>query len=101
VEMVILANPKVLEAAVIAVPSELGEDEVLAGIVMKDNQSMTPEEVIDWCKDRMARFKVPRYVQFRSDFPRTPTHRVAKYIWKKEENLIQSSQDREPHKRRI
>ena len=101
VEMVILTNPKVLEAAVIAVPSELGEDEVLAGIVLKDDQSMTPEEVIDWCKERMAKFKVPRYVQFRSDFPRTPTQRVAKYIWKKEERLIRSSHDMEPYKKGI
>jgi hypothetical protein len=47
----------------------------------------------------MARFKVPRYVQFRTDFPRTPTLRVAKYIWKKEEKLIQSSSDMEAYKK--
>ncbi len=101
IEITLMANPKVQEAAVIAVPSELGEDEVLAGIVLKGNQTMTAEEAIEWCQARMARFKVPRYVQFRTDFPRTPTLRVAKYIWKKEENLIQSSSDMESYKKRI
>ena len=99
IEITLMANPKVQEAAVIAVPSELGEDEVLAGIVLKGDQTMTAEEAIEWCQARMARFKVPRYVQFRTDFPRTPTLRVAKYIWKKEENLIQSSSDMEAYKK--
>jgi len=69
IEMALMANPKVLEAAVIAVPSELGEDEVLAGVLLKENQTMTAEEVIDWCQPRLANFKVPRYIQFRADFP--------------------------------
>jgi crotonobetaine/carnitine-CoA ligase len=101
IEITLMANPKVQEAAVIAVPSELGEDEVLAGIVLKGDQTMTAEEAIEWCQARMARFKVPRYVQFRTDFPRTPTLRVAKYIWKKEESLIQSSSDMESYKKSI
>jgi crotonobetaine/carnitine-CoA ligase len=101
IEITLMANLKVQEAAVIAVPSELGEDEVLAGIVLKGNQTMTAEEAIDWCQARMAGFKVPRYVQFRTDFPRTPTLRVAKYIWKKEEDLIQSSSDMESYKKGI
>jgi crotonobetaine/carnitine-CoA ligase len=101
IEITLMANPKVQEAAVIAVPSELGEDEVLAGIVLKGDQTMTAEEAIEWCQARMARFKVPRYIQFRTDFPRTPTLRVAKYIWKKEESLIQSSSDMESYKKSI
>jgi crotonobetaine/carnitine-CoA ligase len=99
IEMALMANPKVLEAAVIAVPSEMGEDEVLAGILCKEDQAMTAEEVIDWCRPRLANFKVPRYVQFRADFPRTPTERIAKYIWKKKGDLIRSSQDMEPYKK--
>ena len=101
IEMVLMANPRVLEAAVIAVPAELGEDEVLAGILLKEDQTMTAEEVIDWCRPLLANFKVPRYVQFRADFPRTPTQRIAKYIWKKEGDLIGSSQDMEPYKKRM
>ncbi len=101
IETVLMANPKILEAAVTAVPSELGEDEVLAGIVLKENQAMTAEEAIDWCRPRLADFKIPRYVQFRTSFPRTPTERIAKYIWKKEGNLMGSSQDMEGYKKRM
>ena len=101
VETVINAHEKVLEAAVIAVPSELGEDEVMACIVLKENQIMDPEELIDWCRDHLANFKVPRYVQFRDSLPKTPTHRIAKYILKREEGLIESSHDMELYKKKI
>lgn len=100
VELALMANENILEAAVLAVPSALGEDEVLACIVPKENKAISPEEVIDWCKEQMARFKVPRYVQFRSSLPKTPTQRVAKYILKQETNLIPSSYDLEAYKKR-
>ena len=99
-ETVINANSKVLEAAVIAVPSELGEDEVMACIVLKKNQTMTPEEVIEWCRDRLANFKIPRYVQFRDSLPKTATQRVAKHILKEEKDLILSSHDMEFYKKK-
>ena len=92
---------KVLLAAVIAVPSELGEDEVMACIVLKENQNMTAEEVIDWCKDRLANFKVPRYVRFQDSLPKTPTERVAKYVLKQEGGLIESSYDMELYKKKL
>jgi crotonobetaine/carnitine-CoA ligase len=101
VEMVINANSKVLEAVVIGVPSELGEEEVMAHIVLKENQTITPEEVIDWCKDYLAEFKVPRYVKFRKSLPKTSTQRTAKYILKQEEGLIESSHDMESYKKSI
>lgn len=101
VETIINANDKVLEAAVIAVPSELGEDEVMACIVLKENKIMNPEEIIDWCKERLANFKVPRYLQFRDSLPKTPTQRTAKYILKQEKDLIESSQDMDLYKKKI
>jgi len=101
VESVLQANGKIFEAAVIAVPSLLGEDEGLAAITLKENQAMIPEEVIEWCKDRLANFKIPRYIQFRSSFPKTPTERIAKYILKQEKDLIESSHDMESYKKKI
>ena len=98
VEAVLNENPKVLESAVIPVPAELGEDEVMACIVLLDGQSSTAEEVIYWCKDRLADFKLPRYIQFRKSFPKTSTERVAKVILKAEENLIKNAIDVGSHK---
>ncbi len=101
VETVINENPKVLEAAVIAVPSELGEDEVMACIVLKPNQFMSAEAVIDWCKDRLASFKVPRFIQFREDLPRTSTQRTLKNVLKEEEGLIDKAHDMESYKKSL
>ena len=79
VEGVINSHPKVLESAVYAVPSELGEDEVKTAVVLKSGEKLTPEELTAFCNDRMAYFAVPRYVEFKESLPKTPTARVEKY----------------------
>ena len=84
VENVINVHPKVLESAVIGVPSELYDDEVKAYIIPKPNETIDPIEIITWCKERLAYFKVPRFVEFCTEFPRTPTLRVQKYKLKEE-----------------
>lgn len=79
VEKVLNSHPKVLESAVIGVKSELSEDEVKAYIVLKENQELLPEELIQWCNNRMAYFQIPRYIEYRPSLPKTPTERVEKY----------------------
>jgi len=79
VEKVINTHPKVLESAVFAVPSELGEDEVKANIVLKAGEKLPPEELIQYCNERMAHFAVPRYLEFVEELPKTPTNRIEKY----------------------
>lgn len=84
VEAVIAGHPAVLECCVVGVPSDLGEDEVKAVIVLKDNQTLNEEEVIRWCEPRMAYFAIPRYIAFRSGLPKTLTEKVEKYRLKNE-----------------
>jgi len=79
VEKVINNHPSILESAVFAVPSELGEDEVKVNVVLKPSQSLAPEKLIEFCNDRMAHFAVPRYVEFVTELPKTPTNRIEKY----------------------
>ncbi|MFH1624152.1 MAG: AMP-binding protein [Pseudomonadota bacterium] len=98
VEGVLNENPKVFESAAIAVPSELGEDEVLVFTVLRPNQTMTPEEVIDWCKTHLAAFKVPRYIQFRDELPKTTTERVQKHSLREEKDLIEKAYDMASYK---
>ena len=99
VEAALNENPKVLESAVIAVPAELGEDEIMACIVPRPGQSMTAEELIDWCKDRLASFKLPRYIQFRESLPKTSTQRIAKPELKNEKELVKKATDVEWYKK--
>jgi len=97
VEMVINTHPKVVEAAIIAVESKLSEDEVMGCIVLRPNETLDPEEIIDWCRKSLAEFKVPRYIQFRDSLPKTATQRVAKYLLKKEKGLISGAHDMEAY----
>ncbi len=78
VEKEILKHPSVLEAAVYGVPSEMTEDEIMASIRPLEETSITPEEIIDFLTDRLAKFAIPRYVRIVDDFPRTETFRIKK-----------------------
>jgi carnitine-CoA ligase len=93
IELAINENKKILESAVIGVPSELGEDEILACVVSKPGETVTAEEVIDQCRERLALFKVPRYVQFRDALPKTSTERTAKFLLKGEKDMVSRSRD--------
>jgi crotonobetaine/carnitine-CoA ligase len=79
VEQVIEAHEAVASAAVVPVPSELGEDEVMAFIVLRAGVALDPVEITAYCEPRMAPFAVPRYVEFLDALPLTPTGRVQKY----------------------
>jgi crotonobetaine/carnitine-CoA ligase len=82
VERAVNAHPNVLESAAVAVASEVGEDEVKICVVLKPGATLTPEELISHCNDRMPYFAVPRFVEFMESLPKTPTERVQKYLLK-------------------
>ncbi len=84
VEAVINSNPAVLESCVVGVPSEIGEEDVKAVVVLLEGQELSPEDLIAWCVPRMAYFAIPRYIAFRDDLPKTPSERVEKYKLKVE-----------------
>jgi crotonobetaine/carnitine-CoA ligase len=79
VEMLIAAHPDVLECAVVGVPSEMTEEEVMACVVLRPGHRLTPRALVDWCATQMARFMVPRYVRLLSALPKTPTDKVEKF----------------------
>ncbi len=96
VENVIKANPNVLDCAVVAVPSELGEDEVKAYVTPREGAEVDPEQVVYWCAEHLAYFKVPRYWEVRHELPRTPSLRVRKDVLRQErEDLIEGCYDTE------
>lgn len=78
-DRVIGNHPAVLESAAIPVPSDLGEDDILVAVVVRPGMSVKPEEIAQWCRERLAAIKVPRYVALVDGLPHTPTHRVAKF----------------------
>ena len=82
VEAALGAHPKVKDVAVIGVPHDKWGESVQAVVVLHDGESSTPEELRDWCKQRLAGFKCPTSVVFieEAEMPRTSTgktlHRV-------------------------
>ncbi|MBL6751239.1 MAG: AMP-binding protein, partial [Nevskia sp.] len=73
VEAVVTGHPAVKEAAVVAYPSEVGEEEVVAVLTLREGATLDPAELIQYCVPRMAHFMVPRYVWVVDELPRTPT----------------------------
>ena len=78
VEEALYRHPKVLEAAVVAKPDDTWGETPCAFITLHSGQNATAEEIIDYCRGVMARFKVPRHVVF-GDLPKTSTGKIQKY----------------------
>ena len=84
IERVLNSHPQVMESAAVAVPSDLGEDEVKTCVVLRPGDGPSPEELIHFCEERMAYFMVPRYLEFRDSLPKTTTEKVLKEALKRE-----------------
>jgi crotonobetaine/carnitine-CoA ligase len=80
VEEVVKLHPGVLDAAAFGVPSELTEDDVMVAVVARPGTSLDPVDLIAFCRERMARHMVPRYVDVIDELPRTPTEKVEKAV---------------------
>ena len=76
VEEVISSNPKVLEVGVAGIPDPYRGETVKAWVVVKPSETLTEEEVRDWCRERMAKFKVPTHVEFRTELPKTTVGKI-------------------------
>ncbi len=76
VEEVISAHPKVLEVGVAGIPDAYRGETVKAWVALKPGESADAEEIRDWCKERLAPFKVPTQVEFRADLPKTMVGKI-------------------------
>ena len=71
VEEVIAIDPKVLEVGVAGIPDPYRGETVKAWVVLKPGEKASDDEIKAWCKDRLAKFKIPTHVEFREALPRT------------------------------
>lgn len=76
IEEVLYEHPKVAEAVCIGIPEKFFGEAVKAFVILKDGADATPEEIIDFCKARLIKYKVPRQVEFRSELPKTMVGKI-------------------------
>jgi long-chain acyl-CoA synthetase len=76
IEEVLYAHPKILEAAVIGVSHKVGGQVVKAFIVLKPGESMDRRDVLEYCGERLAKYKVPRLIEFRDSLPKAATGKI-------------------------
>jgi crotonobetaine/carnitine-CoA ligase len=89
VERVLDENPKIAESAVIAVHDPLRDEAVKAFVVAKPGQTLTEDEVREWCASHLAKFKVPSFIEFRPSLPRTSIGKIMKATLRAEERARQ------------
>ena len=80
VEQALLAHPQVKNAAVIGVPAEVGEEDVMAFIIARDDARPEPAALSRFLQDRLAGFAIPRYLEFVDELPMTENGKVKKYL---------------------
>jgi long-chain acyl-CoA synthetase len=85
VEEVLFRHPKVLDAAVIGVTDPYRGEAVKAFLVLKPGESATADDIIAYCKEQLAGYKVPRIIEFRENLPRTLVGKVLRRTLKEEE----------------
>ncbi len=79
IEEFLYTHPKILDVQVVGVPDIKYGEEVIAYIRLREAEEMTPEEVKEYCQGKIARYKIPRYVQIIDEFPMTASGKIQKY----------------------
>jgi fatty-acyl-CoA synthase len=79
VEAMLYEHPAVLEAAVVGIPDNTWGEVPKALVVLKPGQRASAQELITFCRDRMAHFKAPKSVEFFTELPKTATGKVQKF----------------------
>jgi len=85
IEEVLYAHPKVKEAAAVGIPDEYKGEVPKVFIVLKEGETATEEEIIAYCKENLAKYKIPKYVEFRKELPKTMVGKILRRVLAEEE----------------
>ncbi len=95
IEEFLYQHPKIADIYVVGLPDERLGERVLAWIRLKPNESATDEEIRDYCRDRIAHFKIPEHIRFVEAFPMTVTGKIQKFLIRKKELELRGLDDAE------
>lgn len=88
VERALNEHPGVLESAVHGMPDPVHDEAIIAHVVPQAGHNPDPEDLLAWCRDRLARFKVPSRIIVRDDLPRTSVGKIRKDVLRAEVRTI-------------
>lgn len=88
IEEVLATHPKVQEVGVAGIPDPYRGETVKAWIVLKPGETATPEEIREWCQDKLAKYKIPTHIEFRSELPKTMVGKVLRRVLVEEEKKL-------------
>ena len=74
----------VLDAAVVGVPDPVRDEAVRALVILREGARAGEADIIAWCRERLAKFKVPEAVEIRTEFPRTSVGKIQKHVLRQE-----------------
>ncbi len=93
VETVLLNHPKVQEAAVVGIPDSRRGQILRANVVLKHGETATHREILSFCKERLASFKMPRQLEFKDSLPKSRTGKIVKRQLKETETTYEKWRD--------
>jgi long-chain acyl-CoA synthetase len=85
VDEVLFAHPKIMEACVIGVPDAYSGERIKAFVVLKEGEKATAIEIIDYCKENLVKYKIPKYVEFVDELPKSAVGKILRKELKKQE----------------
>ena len=83
IEEFLYQHPGISDVQVFGVPDELFGEELCAWVRLRHQVEITETEIRDFCRDRIAHFKVPRYIRFVDEFPMTVTGKMQKFVMRR------------------
>lgn len=87
IEKVLHAHPKILDAGIVGVPDERWDEVGKAFIVLKPGETMGSGEVLEFLKGKVAKYKIPKYVEFIEELPKTASGKIQKFMLKEKHQI--------------
>ncbi|PLS01609.1 AMP-binding protein [Neobacillus cucumis] len=79
IEEFLYTHPKVLDVQIIGIPDEVYGEEVMAWIILKEGETTSAEEIIEFCKGKISKHKIPHYIEFTDAYPMTASGKIQKF----------------------
>jgi long-chain acyl-CoA synthetase len=97
VDEVLLEHPKVLEAVSVGIGDDLRGEVLKAYVVPRQGETLTKADIIAWCRQKLANYKVPRLVEFRESLPKTIVGKVLRRALREEEEQKRAQRKKRRH----